>query len=200
MSRAEEARHVPDGWELSLLEAMETRAHASPELFEMTVGDLIEAMQVDSKEKPGTKWIGDTLGKFSLFTKKARVKRHGEKVTAYTFHRPRVLKIIEIFLQGIPLNDLSPMSPDENNNDSNDIQGTGQKSGTRPHLSPMSPDDKDGGNKPGPVPIDECVPKQLYENTEELVDGTEGQAKTGMAENNSHLFSGEDVDPLGGEL
>jgi hypothetical protein len=65
----------------------------------------------------------------------------------------------------------------------------------------MSPDENDGGDIPGPVPIDECVPQKLYENTEELVEGTEGQAKTGgIAENNSHLFSGEDVDPLGGEL
>jgi hypothetical protein len=150
MARAEDARHVPDGWELSLLEALETRALASPEFFEMTAGDLIEAMQVDSKEKPGTKWVGDALGKFSLFTKKGRVKRHGKKVTAYTFHRPRALQIIEIFLQGPPLNDLSPMSPDDNANDSNEFEGTRENQGTRPHLSPMSPDDKDGGDITGP--------------------------------------------------
>ena len=112
MSKAEEARHVPDGWELSLLEALETRAYASPEFFEMTAGNLIEAMQVDSKEKPGAKWIGETLGKFGLFSKKGRVKCQGKKVTAYNFNRPCVLKIIEIFLQGPPQNDLSPMSPD----------------------------------------------------------------------------------------
>lgn len=80
MAKAEEARHVPDGWELALLEALENRAQASPEFFEMTAGDLIEAMQVDSKEKPGAKWTGETLGKFSLFSKKGRVKRQGRKV------------------------------------------------------------------------------------------------------------------------
>ena len=135
MARAEDARHVPDGWELSLLEALETRALASPEFFEMTAGDLIEAMQVDSKEKPGTKWVGDTLGKFSLFTKKARPKRHGKKVTAYTFHRPRVLQIIDIYLRDTPPDDLSHMSPGDNANDSNGFYGTRENQGTRPHLS-----------------------------------------------------------------
>jgi hypothetical protein len=171
MAKAEEARHVPDGWELSLLEAIEARAQASPDVFEMTVGDLIEAMEVDSKEKPGAKWIGDTLGKFSLFTKKGRVKRSGKKVTAYTFHRPRVLEIIEIFLQGPPQNDVSPMSPGDNNIDSNGLKGTQEKQETRPHLSPMSPG-----------------------------DGNEEDRPVGMAENNSHLFSREGVDPLSGEL
>ncbi|MDO9533277.1 MAG: hypothetical protein Q7O12_14280 [Deltaproteobacteria bacterium] len=198
MAKAEEARHVPDGWELGLLEALENCAQASPEFFEMTAGDLIEAMQVDSKEKPGAKWIGETLGKFSLFSKKGRVKRQGKKVTAYTFNRPRVLKIIEIFLQGIPQNDLSPLSSNENNNDSNGIQGTGQKSGTRPHLSPG---DGNEGDRPGPVPIVGCVPQELYENTKELVEGTEGTGETGgMAEKKSSLFSGDEVDPLGGEI
>lgn len=136
MAKAEEARHVPDGWELSLLEALETRAYTSPELFEMTAGDLIEAMQVDGKDKPGAKWVGDTLGKFSLFAKKGRVKRQGKKVTTYTFHRPRVLQIIEIFLQGTPPDDLSHLSPGDNANDSNGFEGTRENQGTRPHLSP----------------------------------------------------------------
>ena len=120
---------------------------------------------------------------------------------AYIFNRPRVLKIIEIFLRGTPPNDLSPMSPDENNNDSNDIQGTGQKSGTRPHVSHMSPGDGNEGDRPGHVPLRGCVATELCEITNETVNGAEGTGQTGgMAEKKSSLFSGDDVDPLGGEM
>jgi len=187
MAKAEEARHVPDGWELALLEAIETRALASPDVFEMTVPSLIEAMQVEGKDKPGAKWVGDTLGKFSLFSKKGRPKQSGKKVTAYTFHRSRVLRIIEIYLQGPPQNDLSPMSPDDNSNDSNSFQGTREKPGTCPHLSPGK---GDGGDTPGHVLLKECVLTEAIKNTSENATGTEGTDHLGgMAEKNFNILS-----------
>jgi|GEM_PF-1797538 hypothetical protein len=190
MAKAEEARHVPDGWELSLLEAIETRALASPDVFEMTVKSLIEAMQVDSKEKPGAKWIGDTLGKFSLFSKKRRATRSGEKVTIYTFHRPRVLQIIEIYLQGPPQNDMSPMSPDEINNDSNDIHGTGPKTGTCPHLSPLGKEGHEGTCPPEMT----CSPETLAKLDSDG-RGHEGHEKSGSSsEIILNLLSGDEVD------
>jgi hypothetical protein len=192
MAKAEEVRHVPDGWELSLLEALETRAQASSEFFEMTVGDVIDAMQVDGKDKPGQKWVGETLGKFSLLSKKGRVKRSGKKVMAYTFNRSRVLRIIDTFLQGTPQNDLSPMSPDENNSSANRLQRTVQKPVTCPAVSPR---DGNEGDRPGPVPLNGYVPTELFENTTYTGNGTEGQAKTGsMAEKIINLFSGEEVE------
>jgi hypothetical protein len=201
MAKAEEARHVPDGWELSLLEALENRAHSSPDRFEMTVGELIEAMQVESKDKPGAKWIGETLGKFSLFTKKGRVKRSGKKVTAYSFNRTRVLQIIEIFLQGTPPNDLSPMSPAEKNNESSGFQGTGQKAGTSPHLSPMDPGNENSGDRPGHAPPDGYATTEQYENIGDIAEGAEGTDQTGGgAEKKSSLFSVDEIDPLEGEL
>jgi hypothetical protein len=201
MSKAEDARYGPDGWELSVLEALENRAQASPEFFEMTADDIIEAMEVDSKEKPGAKWVGEALGKFNLFNKKRRVKRNRKKVTVYTFNRLRVLQIIETFLSGHPQNDLSPLSPDDNNNESSELQGTGQKAGTCPYLSPRSFIDKSGGDRPGPVPVSRHVSKKVFETIDEKVTGTDGTGKTeDIVEKQKFLFSGNVFDPLEGEI
>jgi hypothetical protein len=186
MAKAEETRYIPDGWELNLLEALETRALTSPESFEMAVGDIIEAMEVDSKEKPGAKWVGEILSKFNIFDRKGRVRRDGKKVTAYTFRRARVLQIVEIFLQGPPQNGLSGLSHGISCNESDGLHGTGPRPGTCPSLSTLPPDEGDG---PGHVPIGGCVPSELSENTEHLGEWTEGaDLPGGTAQKNFHVF------------
>jgi len=205
MEAAREGRHEPTGWECTLLEVLREEAQAHQNKFEMAVSEIIKAMNIEGDKQPGGKWIGDSLSRYHLHQSQRRVniKVEGKKSkeTSYQFDPARVKELCEIYLRDTPPDDLSHLSPGDNANDSNGFEWTRKNQGTRPHLSPMTPDDKDGEDIPGPAPIDGCVTQELYENTEELVEGTEGQAKTGgMAENNSHLFSGEDVDPLSGEL
>jgi hypothetical protein len=205
MEAAQEGRHEPTGWECTLLEVLREEAQTHQNKFEMAVSEILKAMNIGGDKKPGNKWIGDTLSRYHLhqFQRRVNIKVEGKrsKETAYQFDPARVKELCEIYLRDTPPDDLSHLSTGDNSNDSKWFEVTRENQGTRPHLSPMSPDDKDGGDIPGPAPIDGCVPKELYENTKELVERTGGQAKTGgMAENNSHLFPGADVDPLGGEL
>lgn len=201
MEAAQEGRHEPTGWECTLLEVLREEAQAHQNKFEMAVSEILKAMNIEGDKQPGGKWIGDSLSRYHLYQSRRRTKFEGKKETAYQFDPARVKELCEIYLRDTPPDDLSHLPPGDNANNSNGFDGTRENQGTRPHLSPMSPDDTDGADIQGPAPIDGCVTQELYENTEELVEGTEGQAKTGgMAENNSHLFSGEDVDPLGGEI
>jgi hypothetical protein len=188
MSKAEESRHVPDGWELSLLEALEARAVASPEIFEASTSDLIEAMQVDGKEKPGTKWLGDTLARFSLFSKKSRPKRQGIKVTTYIFQRSRVLKIIELFLYGTPQDAVAHVSHSENTNESKEFDETRENQGTRPILSPLEKEGQEGHD--GICPPEMTYPHYHADNIAENGGGHEGHEKSGWMDKNNYSSIG----------
>lgn len=193
MEAAREGRNEATGWESTLLEVLREEAQAHNDKFEMTGTEIIKGMNIEGDKPPGKKWVGDILSRYHLHQSHRRVniKVEGKKSkeTAYQFDPARVKELCEIYLRDTPPDDLSHLSSADNAIDSNGFDGTRENQGTRPHLSPMSPDDKDGGDIPGPAPIDGCVTKDLYDNIEELVEGTEGQAKTvGMAEKN-HNFS-----------
>jgi len=172
MEAAQEGRHEPTGWECTLLEVLREEAQAHQNKFEMAVSELLKAMNIEGDKQPGGKWIGDSLSRYHLYQSRRRTKFEGKKETAYQFDPARVKELCEIYLRDTPPDDLSHLSPGDNANDSNGFDGTRENQGTRPHLSPMSPDDKDGGDIPGP---DVCITQeqsQLFAD-DELLSGKE---------------------------
>ena len=104
MDAAQEGRYEPSGWECSLLEVIREKAKANEKLFDLTVSDIIKAMNIEGDKQPGGKWIGDTIGNYHLATKKTRPRIDGRQTTAYTFDPMRVKELCEIYFRETPQN------------------------------------------------------------------------------------------------
>ena len=203
VASAQETRHEPTASECVLLEMLREEARVYSDKFEMTVTEILKAMNI---EGPDNKWVGDMLSHYHLFQGRRRAKVDGKKQTAYLFDPARVKELCEIYLRDTPQNDLSRLSPDDNSNDSNGFQGTREKPGTRPHLSPLPPDN-DEPTPPGheghegSCPPKITCPPYLQEITNENAKGTGGQAQTGgIEEKKSQLLKTEGGSLAGGVI
>lgn len=114
----QETRSEPTGWELALLEALKDRATASDgQRFVMSPQEIISAMEFEGDDKPGPKWIGDTLSRYRLYIDKKRVQDQRKKRTDYIFDSGRVLELCKRYLRETSANDVSLMSADNIIND-----------------------------------------------------------------------------------
>jgi hypothetical protein len=181
-AQAQETRHELTGLELSLLEALKTKAEEEEADFEMTPAEIVEAMGLETEEKPRPKWVGDTLSQYNLYFAKGRSKKQGKKTTVYKFKPARVIELCEIYLREMPQNDVSLMSPGQKPNDNAEIEGTGEIEGTRPHLSPPQ------GHKGTCPPEMTCLPYEP-ETIDKTGGGHEGQEKSGGREGNNFHHS-----------
>jgi hypothetical protein len=148
MEAAEEGRAEPDPWESILFEVLKERAESETSNFEMTAEEVLKAMDIEGEHKPGVKWAGNTLSKFSLFSKRLPRKytedrRH--KVQPYLFIPSHVLKMYGTYMRDTPQNERSQASQSDNSNDSDDFHGTRGNSGTCPKAS----QDKEGLGRNG---------------------------------------------------
>jgi hypothetical protein len=192
-AQAQETRHEPTGWELALLEALRTRAESENTEFEMTSVEIVEVMGLETEEKPGPKWVGDTLSQYHLYFDKGRPKKKGKKTTAYKFKPERVIDLCGIYLRDTPPDDLSHLSPSENTNDDNKMKGTGENQGTCPYPSPCDLAESMGHE--GTCPLEITCPFYWSEFTGENGRGHEGHEKPGdVPEKNIAFFSGEEVE------
>jgi hypothetical protein len=173
-TQTQETRHEPTGWELALLEALKTKAEGEGADFEMTPAEIVEAMGLETEEKPGPKWVGDTLSQYNLYFSKGRSKKQRKKTTVYKFKPARVIELCEIYLRDTPQNDVSLMSPGEKSNDNAEIEGTGEIKGTRPHLPLLTLRGHEGSCPPEMT----CPPETLGIADSE-VGGHEGHEKSG---------------------
>jgi len=121
MEAAQEGRHEPTGWECTLLEVVRESAQAHEKLFDLTVPDIIKAMDIQGDKQPGGKWIGDTIGNYHLAVKKTRPRIDGKQTTAYTFDPVRVNELCEIYFRETPGNVVHIVHSNENNNYSNKL-------------------------------------------------------------------------------
>jgi len=104
MEAAQEGKHEPTGWECILLESLREKAQGNGQLFDLTVPEIINAMNIEGDKKPGGKWIGDTIGNYHLALKKTRPRINGRQTTAYTFDPVRVKELCEIYFRDTPQN------------------------------------------------------------------------------------------------
>ncbi|MBW1992407.1 MAG: hypothetical protein JRI59_09895 [Deltaproteobacteria bacterium] len=142
MRGAMQTRHEPSDWEAALLETLQEQAEKADGPFEMTAGEILEAMGIEGDVRPGKKWLGEALARFNLFKEKLP-RRYLEgnrrrKVQPYLFDPSQVLRMCEIYLRDTPQNDPSHASQTENLNDTSQFHGTEPNSGTRPGPSQTS--------------------------------------------------------------
>jgi hypothetical protein len=192
MEAAQEGRHEPTGWECTLLEVLREEAQAHDNHFEMTVSEILKAMNIEGDKQPGGKWVGDALSRYHLFQGRRRTKIEGKKETAYQFNPARVKELVEIYLREPPLNDLSHLSPGENTNFSNGFGGTRENQGTRPYLSPLEKVGHEGHEGTCP-PKTTCL---IYDTeiTKDNEMGHEGHEKSGGVEEKYSHFFGDEVE------
>lgn len=193
LNAAQETRHEPTGWECTLLEVLQEEAQAHEDKFEMTASEILEALNIEGDQKPGHKWVGDTLSRYHLYQSrrraKVKVEGKGRKETAYLFDPARVKELCKIYLRDTPPDDLSHLSPDENINDDSELKGTQEKPGTCPYPSPCDLAESMGHE--GTCPLRATCPFYHSENTGENSRGHEGHGgKGGGPEKNTHIFNG----------
>jgi hypothetical protein len=186
MSAAKETRHEPSSWECALLEALrdEAQTHVSP--FNLTVRQIITAMNLKG-DQPRGKWVGDTLSHYHLYLAKKRVGKRNE--TTYQFDPARVIDLCNLYLRedgtgeggerkldDTPHNDVSIVSTQDN---ANDVLGLTQEN-ARPHstLEQELYGDPKGGRE-GTCPPKMTCPPHPAENTTENDGGREGHEKSG---------------------
>jgi hypothetical protein len=150
MAAAEETRHELDLWEAVLFESLKERAESEIDKFEMTAEEVLKEMNIEGEDKPGVKWVGNTLSKFSLFSKRLPRKypdnNRKRKVQPYLFTSSHVLKMYEIYMRDIPQNDTSQTSQHEKTNDSDSFHGTRENPGTCPKASQEEAGERLGRN------------------------------------------------------
>ena len=115
MKATEATRHELTSWESILFEVLKERAEES-ETFEMVPEHILKAMDIQEKEKPGSKWVGNTLIRFSLFSEKLP-RRYADgrksKVQPYLFYSNHVLRMYEIYMRDTLQNEASQASQTE---------------------------------------------------------------------------------------
>jgi len=193
MEAAQEGRHEPTGWECTLLEVLRDEARSHNDRFEMTVSEILNAMNIEGDKQPGGKWVGNTLSNYHLSQARRRTKSEGKKETAYQFNPARVKELCEIYLRDTPGNDLSHLSPGDNTNNSNEFEVTQENQGTRPHLSPLGTEGLEGHE--GTRPPEMTCPPYDVDNTKDNGGGHEGHEESGgIEEKNLTLFSCNEVE------
>ena len=197
MEATKETRHEPTGWECTLLEVLREEAQVHDDKFEMTVTDILKAMNIEGDKQPGGKWLGDSLSRYNLSQGRRRVKvkvaGKDSKITAYQFDPARVKELCEIYLRDTPPDDLSHLSHGDNTNDSNGFDGTQEKPGTCPYPSPCDLTESMGHE--GSCPLEIACPFYHSENAGENSRGHKGQEESGgIPEKNFNFLSGEEVE------
>jgi hypothetical protein len=196
MEGAEAGRYEPDPWESILFEVLKRKAESETGNFEMTAEEVLHAMDIEGEHKPGVKWAGNTLSKFSLFSKRLPRKYTEDrkrKVQPYLFIPGHILKIYEIYMRDTPQNEASQASQPKNTNDSDGFNGTEGKPGTCPEASQEVENEDLGRNGTGPENEKRPnEPKEIIDNSDL---GRMGRSKSGgPPEKNINLFSGEEVE------
>jgi len=188
---AAEGQHELNGWQSILFEVLKQRAEAGQNTFEMTTDDILSAMNIPGESKPEPKWVGDTLSEFTLHSKKLK-RRYAEnsrnrKVTPYQFDSAHVLRLYKIYLRETPLNDVSHVSQDEKECDSDGMNGTGENPGTCQGMSHVSQTDGNGSLSSDVGHVGQtstCPTKNIcHAQADEIIAdsdvGQVGQAKSG---------------------
>ena len=156
------------------------RAESETGNFEMTAEEVLKAMDIEGDHKPGVKWTGNTLSKFSLFSKRLPRKYADDrkrKVQPYLFTPAHILKMYEIYMRDTPQNEASQASQTENTNDSDIFHGTEGKHGTCPKASQ---DGEMGGlGRNGTCPEKPKRPTELNVITDDYDLGRMGRSKSG---------------------
>jgi len=87
-------------------EVLKEKAESETGKFEMTAEDVLTAMDIEGENKPGVKWVGNALSRFSLFSKRLPRKYTDEsrkrKVQPYLFDPGHILNIYEIYMRDTP--------------------------------------------------------------------------------------------------
>jgi hypothetical protein len=130
MEAAEETRHEPTGWECTLLEVLREEAQIHNNQFNMTVPEILGAMNIEGEKQPGHKWVGEIVARYHLHKNRKRQWRDGKYLTAYTFDPKAVIEKSEIYLRNTPPNDLFTCSTPSKDNDNNVLHRTGQETRT----------------------------------------------------------------------
>jgi hypothetical protein len=195
MSQVQETRHEPTGWEITLLEALKSRAEKEDGDFEMTPEDILKAMNLKEEDKgPSNKWVGDILSQYNLYHHKGRPKKQGQKITLYQFKPARVIELCQIYLRDTSQNDMSLMSPEEKTRDISKLDGARENEGTCPLLSPSGVLDR--GHE-GSCPPESTCPSYRSENIGKNEGGHGGHEKSGgMAEKQFSSFTPEHLEAL----
>jgi hypothetical protein len=195
MEGAEEGRHELDSWESILFEVLKEKVESGADTFEMTTEEVLVAMDIEGEHKPGVNWVGNTLSKFSLFSKRLPRKyaddSRKKKVQPYLFNSKHVLKLYETYMRDIPQNEASQASQGKNGSDADSFHGTERDSGTRPKASQ---DEDDLGPK-GTCPEKAERPTEDNGIINDSDLGRMGRGKSGgLPEENFNLFSGEEIE------
>lgn len=199
MEAAQETRHEPTGWECTLLEVLRQEARSHDGGFEMTVPEILTAMNIEGDKQPGGKWVGDTIGNYHLSMKKTRPRVEGVQITTYTFDPARVQELCEIYFRETPGNDVNNVHNVNNPLETNELQASGEIMCSRTDVH------RNGGNGES---VHECSRTEKPSCTTYDADNTyiKGavhdvhEESGGLAEKKSSLFPGDEVDPLGGEI
>ncbi len=194
MEGAEETRHELDPWESILFEVLNDRAESEPGNFEMTAEEVLTAMDIEGEHKPGTKWVGNALSRFSLYSKHLSRRYADEsrkhKVQPYLFIPGHVLKMYEIYLRDTPQNEASQASQADNINDADNLHGTKANPGTCPKASQEGEEGELG--RSGTCPEKARRPTELMEFVDDSYLGRMGRDKSGgIPEKNIDLFKVE---------
>lgn len=196
MDGAEEGAHELTSWECILFEILKEKAESETDNFEMTAEEVLKAMDIEEEHKPGVNWAGNTLSKFSLFSKRLPRKYTDDrrrKVQPYLFIPVHVLKMYEIYMRDTPQNDPSQASQTDNANDTKMFYGTKGNPGTCPEASQEGEKDDLGRNGTGQEKGNR--PLEPYGITKDSSSGLMGREESGSPpEKNINLFSGEEVE------
>jgi hypothetical protein len=192
MEAAQEGRHEPTGWECTLLEVVREEAQAHESIFDMTVPDILTAMNIEGDKQPGGKWVGDTIGNYHLAVKKTRPRIGGKQTTAYTFDPIRVKELCEIYFRETPGNDVNNVHNVNISNNNDGLQACAENPRSRTDVH------ETGGNGES---VHDCSRTQKpsctthdADNIDKLGSVHDVHEKSGGVEKKySHLFDGQEV-------
>jgi hypothetical protein len=199
MEAAQKTRHEPTGWECTLLEVLRQEARLHDGRFEMTVPEILTAMNIEGDKQPGGKWVGDTIGNYHLATNKTRPRIDGKQTTAYTFSPALVQELCEIYFRETPGNDVNNVHNVNKSNNDDDLQASAENPCSRTNVH------RNGGNGES---VHERSRTEKPSCTTDHTDNTDikgtvhdgHEESGGMAEKKSSLFYRDEVDPLVGEI
>jgi hypothetical protein len=136
MDASQEGRHEPTGWECALLEALREKAQGNERLFDLTVPEIIVAMNIEGDKQPSGKWVGDTIGSYHLAIKKTRPRIDGRQTTAYTFDPVLIKELCEIYFRETTQNVMHIVQSNDKFNelDKIPVHEGNQFSRTIPHI------------------------------------------------------------------
>ena len=185
-----ETRHEPSPWESCLLEVLRNEGEKHHAVFELTVNEIINMMEIEGDKQPYPKWIGDTLARFALYTHKHRITRGKTKETAYRFESSIVMDRSNLYLRDdtkegenkweISSKDLSDVSDPIFQSNIDELQRTQEKLRTCPNVSSKSISQESGGHgHDRTCPPKKTCPPQQIEMFKEKDSGHVGQANPG---------------------